>query len=183
MSASQNTVDAHLMLVQNLAHVVAQELPWQSAYDAIEASARALAAIPAQPNVDVSDLLKRAVDLHEKAGMPWVDAEELALSEAGIDDAILDELIGEAGYSGLESMLTTGDELRRFTRSVLVHQPLAALRASSPAERLPLTEKQIHDWWARTNGLEDLDLCKQDDFRTMVRAVEDRLGIVTKERT
>lgn len=58
---------------------------------------------------------------------------------------------------------------------------IAALRASSPAERLPLTEKQIHDWWARTNGLEDLDLCKQDDFRTMVRAVEDRLGIVTKE--
>lgn len=89
---------------------------------------------PAQDAQGVAPLLSRAIELHEKAGMPWVDAEELALSEAGIDDAILDELIGEAGYSGLESMLTTVDELRRFTRSILVHQPLAALRASSPAD-------------------------------------------------
>lgn len=70
-----------------------------------------------------TSILKRATELHEKGFMPWAEAEELALSEAGIDDAEIDELIGNCGYAGLSSLLTTEDELRTFTRSVLVHQP------------------------------------------------------------
>lgn len=45
----KDPVDAHLQLVYNFAGVVAQNLPWQAAYDAVEASARALAAVPAEP--------------------------------------------------------------------------------------------------------------------------------------
>jgi hypothetical protein len=66
-------------------------------------------------------LQARAKDLHEKANMPWHEAERLALSEIGIDDAAVDELIGNSG--GLDSMLCSADELRAFARSVLVHQP------------------------------------------------------------
>lgn len=66
---------------------------------------------------------KRAADLHHKAAMPWSDAEALALNEVGIDNRAIDELIGECGYAGLQSMLCSADELRQFTRSVLVHQP------------------------------------------------------------
>lgn len=73
-----------------------------------------------------NSIQRRAASLHSKTGMSWDEAEQLALSEAGIDDEAIDELIGECGYSGLESLLTTPDELRRFTRSVLVHQPLAS---------------------------------------------------------
>lgn len=76
-------------------------------------------------------LLKRAAELHVKAGMLWPDAEELALSEAGIDAAAIDELIGECASSGLDALLTTPDDLRAFARAVLVHQPHAAPRGRS----------------------------------------------------
>jgi len=110
---------------------------------------------PAQASEGAAPLLSRAIELHEKAGMPWVDAEELALNEAGIDDAVLDELIGNCAYSGLSSILAGEDELRQFTRSVLVHQPFAALRASSPADtREPLTDEMrstITKMWRKEN--------------------------------
>ncbi len=81
--------------------------------------------LPEHPST-ASGILARALELHEKASMPWAAAEELALSEAGIDDAAIDELIGEAGYAGLDSLLTDPDSLRQFARSLLVHQPLAS---------------------------------------------------------
>ena len=51
--------------------------------------------VPPQP----SSIQQRAIYLHEKAAMPWPDAEELALNEAGIDARAIDELIGECGYA------------------------------------------------------------------------------------
>lgn len=66
-------------------------------------------------------LLKRAEELHLKAGMPWNEAEQLALSEAGIGDPELDELIGECAQLGLDTLLATEDELRTFARALLVH--------------------------------------------------------------
>jgi hypothetical protein len=39
-----------------------------------------------------------------------------------------------------------------------------------------LTDEQIRRWWASDNGLEDMDMCKLDDFRDVVRAVERKLG-------
>lgn len=87
--------------------------------------------VPPQP----SSIQQRAIDLHEKAAMPWPDAEELALNEVGIDARAIDELIGECGYAGLASMLCTDDELRRFTRSVLVHQPASSLPQAPQGEQ------------------------------------------------
>lgn len=87
--------------------------------------------VPPQP----SSIQQRAIYLHEKAAMPWPDAEELALNEAGIDARAIDELIGECGYAGLASMLCTDDELRRFTRSVLVHQPASSLPQAPQGEQ------------------------------------------------
>ena len=80
---------------------------------------------PVQAQGVPSGVQARAIDLHEKAGMPWPDAEQLALSEIGADDAAVDELIGESG--GLDQILLKPDELRQFTRSILVHgSPLLA---------------------------------------------------------
>jgi hypothetical protein len=93
----------------------------------------------------------RAIELHEKAFMPWHDAEQLALKEVGIDDAAIDELIGECASAGVDSLLTEPDDLRQFTRAVLVHNPLAASQpqgvqpgyAVVPVEPAPpLTEAQ-----------------------------------------
>lgn len=71
----------------------------------------------------MSQLLDRAEALHLNAGMPWHEAYQLALSEAGINAAELDEIIGECAPMGLNSMLVTEDELREFARALLVHAP------------------------------------------------------------
>ena len=65
--------------------------------------------------------LQRAIDLHEKAFMPWGQAEKLALDEAGIGDAEIDELIGNASHNVVISLLDD-EEVREFVRSILVHQ-------------------------------------------------------------
>lgn len=62
-------------------------------------------------------LQNRAIELVEKAGMPWQQAEELALSECGIGAAEIAELQGEC----TESDILTGDEIPALIRSVLVH--------------------------------------------------------------
>lgn len=88
---------------------------------------------PAAPN---HALQARAIALHEKAFMPWADAEALALSEAGVDDAMLDELIGEAKDSNLLSLLDDED-VRAFVRTMLVHQPAALAPPTSAAPQVP----------------------------------------------
>lgn len=82
----------------------------------------------------MSAIQNRAVELHEKADMPWPDAEELALKEVGIDAAAIDELIGECASSGLDALLTTPDDLRAFARALLVHQPHAAMSTTKEAK-------------------------------------------------
>lgn len=62
-------------------------------------------------------LLTRAIDLHEKAGMAWSDAEELALREHGISDEAIREVMGEC----TASRVLVEDEITSFVRSVLVH--------------------------------------------------------------
>lgn len=79
----------------------------------------------AKEHNDVADtLLKRATELHEKGFMPWVAAEELALSEIGIEEAAIDELIGECTQRAFDDdfFLTGVDEVRAFMRAALVHQ-------------------------------------------------------------
>ena len=78
-------------------------------------------AAPAQAVPLSPALAMRAEALRLNAGMPWHQAEEAALSEVGIHDAEIDELIGECAPVGLDSLITGEDELRRFTRAVLVH--------------------------------------------------------------
>ena len=68
----------------------------------------------------MSKLLDRAEALHLKTGMHWREAERLALSEIGVDDAAITELVGECATLGTESLLT-GDEISDFARAVLVH--------------------------------------------------------------
>lgn len=87
------------------------------------------AAAPASPATDASEvpagcespLVKRTVDLHEKASMPWSQAEELALSEFGFDDEDLHELIGE--FEQCLEYLTDREQIESFARHVLVFGP------------------------------------------------------------
>ncbi len=44
--------------------------------------------------------------------------------------------------------------------------------ASQPSQALELSHEDIRKWWASENGLEDMDMCKIDDFTTTVRAIE-----------
>lgn len=60
---------------------------------------------------------QRAIELVEKAGMPWQEAEELALTEFGIEGADIKELQGEC--SGSDFLVC--DDIPALIRSVLVH--------------------------------------------------------------
>ena len=98
----------------------------------------------------MSTLQDRAEALHLSAGMPWHQAEELALSEIGVSDEEIDELIGEAACVGIDSVIVGKYELRRFARAVLVHG--SALLVTVPAEsRADMREllrmaHKVRDW-------------------------------------
>jgi hypothetical protein len=51
------------------------------------------------------------------------------------------------------------------------------LYTSSPAQRtwVGLTTKEIREWWASENGLEDCLMAKLDDFEQVARAIEAKL--------
>jgi hypothetical protein len=70
--------------------------------------------------LSMTKLLNRAEALHLNTGMHWREAERLALSEIGVGDAAIVELVGECATLGTESLLT-GDEICDFARAVLVH--------------------------------------------------------------
>lgn len=65
-------------------------------------------------------LLSRVEELYNKAFMPWREAEHLALSESGIGNSKIDELIGECASSPVVTILDD-EEVREFVRSILVH--------------------------------------------------------------
>lgn len=94
-----------------------------------------------------SPLQARALELHTKASMPMSQAEELALSELGIDDAAIDELSAEACCTVLLTLLDAED-VRTFTRAVLVHQPAAtSTQAVAPTEAAAMaaTVPEMHE--------------------------------------
>lgn len=114
----------------------------------------------AEDRVDVADaLLKRATELHEKGFMPWVEAEELALSEIGIEEAAIDELIREGTYRAVDEdfFLTGADEIRSFTRAVLVHQGMlhSGLSFAQAAPAAPVVDAgdQFLGEWPRVSGV------------------------------
>lgn len=93
----------------------------------------------------MKDWLKRAEALHEQCGMPWHQATELALTEHGIGTAAIDELIGECALCGVDSLLTTADDLRAFCRAVLVFGE--ALREdTAEALTLDLADAALAAW-------------------------------------
>lgn len=65
-------------------------------------------------------------------------------------------------------------EIEAKLRELLpVWQPIEA----SQAQRVPMTDAQIHDWWRSENSLEDCDMCRFADFAQVVRAFELKYGI------
>lgn len=100
-------------------------------------------ASPVEPR---QTLLNRATDLHEKAQMPWSEAEKLALDEAGITFSSVEELIGNCARSGVDSLLTTPNDIREFTRAILVHS--CGLAAHRPAQ-----QSQARDLHPETESL------------------------------
>jgi hypothetical protein len=75
----------------------------------------------AQEPVEARSLFDRANDLHDKAAMPWTEAEKLALSEQGIDDAQIEELIHEHASTILVEFTKGWEDLQEYTRALLVH--------------------------------------------------------------
>lgn len=53
---------------------------------------------------------------------------------------------------------------------------------ASQAQRVPLTDAQIHDWWRSENSLEDCDMCRFADFAQVVRVFELKYGITQEKQ-
>lgn len=100
--------------------------------------ARALSSLDQVVKGAPTGLLARAEELHEKAFMPWNQAEKLALSEVGVDDGQIDELIGNSSPTSLTTLLDP-EEVREFVRSVLVY----AQAAQTAPDHLPDARKMI----------------------------------------
>ena len=79
-----------------------------------------------------------------------------------------------SGYYGGQCVILPIDPARIFNSNT-------PLYTSPPAQRKPLTTKEIREWWASENGLEDCAMSKLDDFEQVVRAVEAKHNI--KENT
>ncbi len=100
-------------------------------------------------------LFDRANDLHEKAAMPWTEAEKLALSEQGIDDAQIEELIHEHASTALVEFTKGWEDLQEYTRALLVH----AVAHPAPKALAPLTDEQMRDAFAQ--ALTDVYVCNR----------------------
>jgi hypothetical protein len=87
----------------------------------------ATASIPDGYVLAPADPAQRATDLHENLGMPWPQADELVLSEVGIIDMDIDEMIGESHVTTLLDFVPR-DSLREFVRGLLVHNAHRATR-------------------------------------------------------
>ena len=79
-----------------------------------------------------------------------------------------------SGYYGGQCVILPIDPARIFNSNT-------PLYTSPPAQRKPLSTKEIREWWASENGLEDCAMSKLDDFEQVVRAVEAKHNI--KENT
>ena len=104
----------------------------------------------------MSTLQDRAEAIHLSAGMPWHEANRLALSEIGVDDAAIEELTGECAHRG---DFLTGDEIPDFVRAVLVHG--SALMVTAPAS----AHNDLHDLLRMAHKVRDWmgDGCSPDD--------------------
>lgn len=73
----------------------------------------------------ISKLAQRATDLHEKADMPWDDADELALSEHGLSEDALCDVIADFGLIDHDGVrLMSDQDIKNLARHVLVWSPL-----------------------------------------------------------
>lgn len=176
----------------------------------VEASARALAAVPADEQL--SELM-RGLEIPPSAatllpaalyaiGRAIADQAKSAQQAGGVPagwhEAVQRLVTGFEHVSGIarqwEPDHSSGADRAKWARATEACADVAKLLAAAPspsavqplseAQRVPLTDEQVRKWWASENGLEDLDMCNTEDFRTMVRAVEKKHGIVTpKEPT
>jgi hypothetical protein len=82
----------------------------------------------AEPSVrKLSKLAQRATDLNKKAFMPWGEADELALSEAGLSEEDLTAVVEDYHYANEDSVfLMNMHDLYEFSRHLLVWSPLEA---------------------------------------------------------
>lgn len=80
------------------------------------------AALAAGP---ISKLAQRATDLHEKADMPWDDADELALRENGLSEDALCDVIADFGLIDHDGVrLMSDQDIKNLVRHVLVWSPI-----------------------------------------------------------
>ena len=76
--------------------------------------------------------------------------------------------------SSLDAPIGTGTSYRARTVVLLLEKQRkqqAAILAARAQPLRELSDEEIRKWWASENGLEDVDMCKLDDFTKTVRAV------------
>lgn len=104
----------------------------------------------------------RATELVGKGGMPWHEAENLALSEFGITDADVEELMGEC----CNTTILTGEDISALIRSVLVHGSALLARNSEDAMTssayIDGLERRTHEMKRKIDALDyELRVAKQ----------------------
>lgn len=101
-----------------------------------------------------------------------------ALAAKHVPEAECEAFIAAAVSAAPEPLRVLGEYLSRvLNEDHWLEAERLLLGACAQAVR-PLTDAQIHDWWASENGLEDCDLCKLHDFAKVVRALQAKQSTV-----
>lgn len=126
------------------------------------------------------------------AALPWdqrhkpaQDVPEVKFGDMAEQPAVQQERVAIArdSLAAIAQIILDGnseDENQAQREQWAVDKIQTALSAQ-PAQRKPLTTKEIREWWASENGFEDCNMSKLDDFEQVVRAIESKHGI--KENT
>lgn len=119
-------------------------------------------------SLDLARTLKAiAHDVSIMLGSAQQHSDGEAVTGYTIKTGALHRIIGELQSAGYPVTVPAAPKVRA--------SPASGDKESVREQAVAMTEAQIRDWWSSENGLEDCDLCKIDDFRQVVRAVEAKL--------
>lgn len=133
--------------------------------------------LDAMKRSEVLDALKRS-DANLNSPHMWYEYVRNAIA---ICEASLARVVEPVAWANdeLDSVITNDEKQTNAIQFSQRHldrhnRPLYATpqeAAAQPSQAVEFSDVEIRRWWARENGLEDVDMCKLDDFTKTVRAV------------
>lgn len=122
-------------------------------------------------------LQRRVMDLHEKAFMPMRQAEEQALSEEGVDDDVINDLLADASHKALQDQyLLDAEDMRQIARHLLVWSPLSTAAVSPPVPMSAGARQVVEQLLAKARSviatIEPESLAEHEQLQQLIAGID-----------